>query len=255
MAIGKRQSRLQAEARRRLRLMLGREGEKIKSARKRRGWTQRRLGQESELSQTTVSQMERGEGATLSLAAWQRVAIALDLPLEIKLGRDAREETADAGHLALQELVMRLGGAAGYSRTFELPTKPSDPKHSTDVGLVDHLHRRLVLVECVNSFGDIGAATRSSDRKAKEAEGLAIALGHGEPYSVHTCWVIRDTRRNRELLARYPELFASRFKGSSRAWVRALAAGSEPPPALGLVWSDARATRLFDWRRPGMPAW
>ena len=193
--------------------------------------------------------MERGDGATLSIAAWQRMAIVLDLPYEIKLGRDAREETTDAGHLALQELVLRLGRAAGYGRTFELPTKPSNPQLSTDVGLVDHTHRRLVLVECVNSFGDVGAATRSSDRKAKEAEGLAISLGHGEPYAVHVCWVVRNTRRNRELLARYPEIFASRFTGSSRAWVRALVTGEEPPQALGLVWSDAKATRLFDWRR------
>jgi len=198
--------------------------------------------------------MERGDGATLSIAAWRRVAIVLDLPFEIKFGRDAREETADAGHLALQELVLRLGRAAGYGRTFELPTKPSNPRLSTDVGLVDNSRRRLLLIECVNSLGDIGAATRSSDRKAIEAEGLAISLGHGEPYAVHVCWVVRNTRRNRELLARYPEIFASRFMGSSRAWVRALTTGSDPPPARGLVWSDAKAMRLFDWRRPPRPA-
>jgi transcriptional regulator with XRE-family HTH domain len=250
MATGKRQSRLQAETRRRLRPTLAREGEKVRSARKRRGWTQQRLGNESELSQTTISQMERGDGATLSIAAWQRVGIALDLPLDVRLGRDSREETADAGHLGIQELVLRLGRAAGYGRTFELPTKPSHPQLSTDVGLVDPPNRRLLLIECVNSVGDIEAATRSSDRKAREAEGLAIALGHGQPYTVHVCWVVRSTRRNRELLARYPEIFASRFTGSSRAWVRALVAGGESPPGRGLVWSDLGATRLFDWRRP-----
>lgn len=227
-----------------------REGEKVRAARQRRSWTQKELGQRTDLSQPTISRIERGDGATLSLAAWQRVAMALDLPLEIKLGRDAREDTADAGHLAIQELILRLGRAAGYGRTFELPTKPSDPKHSTDVGLVDHAHRRLLLVECVNSLGDIGAAMRSSDRKAKDAEGLAIALGHGEPYTVHICWVIRNTRRNRELLLRYPEIFASRFTGSSRAWTRAVVAGEKPPQALGLVWSDVKATHLFEWRRP-----
>ena len=183
------------------------------------------------------------------MIAWQRVAIVLDLPLELKLGRDALEEPADAGHLAVQELVLRLGRAAGYRRTFELPTKPADPSRSTDVGLTDDSARRLLLIECVNTFGSINASIRSSDRKRAEAEALAISVGHGQPYAVHMCWVVRATRRNRQLIARYPELFASRFPGSSRAWVAALNMGSPPPTEPGLVWCDVRATLLFEWRR------
>ena len=51
---------------------------------------------------------------------------------------------------------------------------------------------------------------------------------------------------------RYPELFASRFPGSSRGWVDALTKGTPPPGQPGLVWSDVAGTRLFAWRRrPG----
>lgn len=105
----------------------------------------------------------------------------------------------------------------------------------------------------------MGAAVRSTIRKRADAEGLAAVIGAarpvpggpelGEPYSVATVWVVRATRRNRELVMRYPELFASRFTGSSRAWVRALTTGSPPPADLGLVWCDVRATRLYAWRR------
>lgn len=224
-------------------------GQKVRTARRRRGWTQRELGRRAELAQQTISQIERGDGATLSVAAWKRVAVVLELPFEVKIGRDALEEPADAGHLAIQELILRLGRAHGYGRTFELPTKSSDPLRSTDVGLVDHGHRRLVRVECVNTFGNIGDAVRSSDRKQREAEGLAIALGHGDPYSVDEVWVIRSTRRNRELLSRYPEIFASRFTGSSRAWVKVLTTGTETPGHPGLIWCNLKATRLFEWRR------
>ncbi len=249
MADGKRRTALEMRALRALHEVMQREGQKVRAARMRRGWSQRELGRRTGLAQATISKMERGDGATLSIVAWQRVATVLDLPLDLRLGRDRREEPADAGHIAVQELVLRLGRRAGYERTFELLTKPSQPGLSVDVGLVDHKRRRLVLVECVNSFGDIGAAARSSDRKGKEAENLAIALGHGRPYSVHVCWVVRDTRRDRELVARYPEVFGTRFSGSSQAWVRALTDGSEPPAERGLVWSDVRATRLFAWRR------
>jgi transcriptional regulator with XRE-family HTH domain len=250
MANRMRQSRQETEARRRLQPLMQREGAKVRAARRRRRWTQAELGRRAGLSQVTISRMERGDGATLSLVAWQRVADALELPLDLKLGRDAREETVDAGHLAIQELVLRLGRGVGLTRRFELNNRPSDPTRWTDVGLLDPVHRRMLLIECVNVFGDIDASVRSSDRKAAEAEALAIALGHGDPFTVHVCWVIRATRRNRELVSRYPEIFASRFPGSSRQWVAALSHGTPPPRERGLVWADVPGTRLCAWRKP-----
>jgi hypothetical protein len=66
---------------------------------------------------------------------------------------------------------------------------------------------------------------------------------------------VRDVERNRQLIARYPELFASTFPGSSARWARALSdppgptGRPDPPAELGLVWCDARATRLYAWRK------
>lgn len=248
----RRRSSLSVQARLALQGVLLREGDKVRRARKRRHWRQRQLAAKTRLAQSTISELERGSGGTLSLETWQQVAMVLGLPLDLKLGRDAMEEPADAGHLDIQELVLRLGRACGYGRTFELAAKPDDPSRSTDVGLADDLNRRLIQVECVNSFGSINASIRSADRKRAEAEALAVALGHREPYSVHQVWVVRATRRNRALLARYPELFAARFAGSSRAWVAALTTGSQPPTELGLVWCDVRATRIFEWRGGGL---
>jgi hypothetical protein len=161
------------------------------------------------------------------------------------------EEPTDAGHLGIQELVLRLGRSTGRTRTFELPTRPADPALSVDVGLRDDRQRVLMLNECWNTFGSINAAVRSTKRKVAETENLAVAIaGDSAPYRVAACWIVRDTKRNRELLARYPEIFASTFTGSSAAWVRALTDSDAPPPVgLGLVWCDLRATRLFAWRK------
>lgn len=237
-----------AEAHRLVRDQMLREGAKIRRARKRRRLTQAQLAARVGLSQSTISDIEIGEGASLSIHVWQRLASFLELPLRVEVGRDAIAEPADAGHLRIQELMLRLGRAGGYLRTFELTTKPADPSRSVDVNLRDDIHRRLLRIECVNTFGDIGAAVRSSDRKGADCQGLAIAIGHGQPYAVHSCWVVRATRRNRSILARYPELFASRFPGSSNGWVRALTTASQPPAAQGLVWCDVAATRVFEWR-------
>ena len=53
-----------------------------------------------------------------------------------------------------------------------------------------------------------GASVRSTNRKLAETQALAVALG-GEagPYRVAAVWVVRDTPRNRAVLARYPETF------------------------------------------------
>ncbi len=62
-------------------------------------------------------------------------------------------------------------------------------------------------------------------------------------------WLVRATARNRALVARYPEVFAARFPGSSAGWVRALVAGAPTPTGTGLVWCDVASTRVFAWRR------
>jgi hypothetical protein len=175
--------------------------------------------------------------------------MALGRDIEIRLGRDPIAEPADAGHLAIQELILRIAAKAGFQRRFEMATRPVDPTRSADVGLRDDQRRRLVLVEAWNTFGDLGAASRSTDRKVAEAEQLAVATGGDEPYSVHSCWIVRATTRNRALVARYPSIFAARFPGSSLAWARALMLGTEPPGEPGLVWCDVGATRLLAWRR------
>jgi transcriptional regulator with XRE-family HTH domain len=240
---------LVAEAKRRNREQLAALAHEIRSSRERRGLTQRRLGERVGLSQSALSKIERGLGGSFSLETWQRPALALDRPLRFELPRDPRADPADAGHLAIQELVLRVASEAGWTVLPELPTRPGASWRSGDVVLRSEVLRALVLVECVNVLGDVGAAARSFDRKLIDLEELGVGLGHGQPYRTAGCWVIRASRSNRELLRRYPSLFGARFPGSSLGWLQALAAGKPPPLGPGLVWSDGRATRLVVWRR------
>lgn len=244
-----RRPELIAEAARRNQLQLARLGADLRASRKRRRWTQARLGEAIGVVQSTISDMELGRGGSLSVDVWQRAFLAVDRQLLLDATRDPAGEPLDAGHLLIQELVLRIGRAAGYRGLFEVPTRPSDPSRSADVGLRHDGHRVLSLIECWNTIGDIGAAARSTSRKLAEAEALAVAIGGERPFAVRGCWVVRDTRANRALLGRYPEVFTARFPGSSAAWVRALAAGTAPPAEPGLVWCDRSGGRLYAWRR------
>ncbi|MCI0582587.1 MAG: hypothetical protein L0227_06775 [Chloroflexi bacterium] len=158
-------------------------------------------------------------------------------------------EPRDAGHLAAQELVLRLGRAHGRTASFELPTRPADPSRSSDVGLRDDTLRTLILVEIWNRLDDLGAAARATDRKVVEASAhAAFAGGDDDPYGVAACWLLVDTAANRRLVGRYPQILRARFRGSSLLWVAALSEGAAPPAEPGIAWIDRRGGRIVPMR-------
>ena len=228
-------------------------GREVRDARIRLHLTQAELAARVGVHQTSISGIELGRGAGVSLETWVALGVALGRPLAVSFSKplDRTMATpADAGHLEIQEALLALAAATGRRAVAELPTRPADPAHSTDVALRDDTHRVLILEEAWNTFGDVGAAIRSTNRKRAEAEERAVVLGgDGAPYRVASVWIVRATAANRALVARYPHLFATTFDGSSRAWKRALTDGEAPPDRPGLVWFDAATGRLIAWRR------
>jgi transcriptional regulator with XRE-family HTH domain len=243
-----RRGALAVEVERRVREHLARLGAEIRKARSQRHLTQRQVADLAGVGRMVVSRIERGVGG-VPIEALQRVALAVGHPLIITLQRDVVGETADAGHLAMQELVLGVGRRAGFHGRFELAMRVAEPWRSTDVGLIHDALRMLIVVECWNTIGDVGAAARASTRKLSEASALAAARWGELPAVTGLVWVIRSSARNRALVARYPEVFTARFPGSSARWLATLLEGTPPPNQSGLVWSDVAAKRLFAWRR------
>jgi transcriptional regulator with XRE-family HTH domain len=222
-------------------------GRDARATRRSRQLTQAALGEKVGLSQSEISHLERGNGARTPLETWVAIGIALARPLAIGFSRDVVDPAPkDAGHLVAQELVLRLAAKTGRTARFELPTRPSNPSRSVDIGEIDRVNQVLILIEIWNRLDDIGGAVRSSDIKVVEA--MALTLAPGSPLRVASCWVLVDTAANREIVRRYPAILRARFPGSSAAWVRALVQGSPPPAESGLVWADVRADRLRELR-------
>ena len=222
-------------------------GREIKQSRQRRRLHQQALADRVGVSRALVAKIEAGHATGTAPEIWFALAVSLDRFLKFEFARDPLQELADAGHADIQELVLRVVKPCGYRGGFELRTRPTDPSRSIDVPLLSHQQRRLVIVECWNTFGDLGGAARSSQQKQAFASEAAVVLGgDGDPYAVGMCWIVRDTKRNRELVARYQHIFDAFLPGSSLAWVKALTVSGAPMPAQpGLVWCDLRATRLF----------
>jgi transcriptional regulator with XRE-family HTH domain len=221
-------------------------GGQLRHARRARRMSQRALAARVGLSGARLSEIERGLGARAPLETWIAIGIALDRPLAVTLSRPLQPADADdaaAGHLRIQEHVLKLARATGRSGTFELPTRPLDPSRSADVGLRDAAHATRILVECWNTIGDLGAAVRATHRK------LAEAAATWPDDRIASVWIVAATAANRALLARYPHVIESTFPGSSRAWASALEHGSGAPRDPGLVWFDPAAGRLTEHRR------
>jgi len=179
------------------------------------------------LSQSTVSRIELGDAGGMSLAEWVRTAAVLDVPVRFEQGRDPQATPADAGHLELQELLLRRGTKHGYITSAEVPTGAA--RWSVDVQWRSEARRVIVIIETWNAIGDIGASVRSFTRKIDETE---AALQGPEPVRIAGCWVLRDVPRNRLLLDRYPHVFRA-----------------------GAAWFLARVgTRAQQWRRATAPA-
>ena len=246
---GRRRTNLWAEAQRRNRESLARLGAEVRAARGVRRLTQASLGARVGVSRMTISRAERGLGGGLTLDAWQRIAIALGTTLRVEPA--ARPAGGDRRRRPPGDR-----GAGPATRPCRGVQGPRRAPHEAERALALHRRRldrrrprRLTVVECWNTIGDVGAAARTSARKLAEAEAIATARWGERTHEVGLVWVVRATKRNRALVARYPEVFASRFPGSSARWVQALAEGDLPPAEPGLVWTTIGATRIFAWRR------
>ena len=227
-------------------------GGMLRPARLRSRRRQKDMGQIVGLSASRYGEVERGGGATLPLATWVALGLAIGRPLSVAFSRPVPGEPADAGHLEIQEFLLDLARRTGRRGTFELPTRPADPWRSVDVGLQDDRRRELVLVEAWNTIGDLGAARRSTTRKLAEAEQLAAALGGERPFRVAAVWVVRASATNRGLVARYPAVIDAACPGSSARWLRALETGAGAPEGgVGFLWWDPSRHRLSARRRSG----
>ena len=201
------------------------------------------------MRRTRIGELELGKGASAPLTLWVRLGTAVDRPFAASFLRDLHEvpEPIDAGHLAAQEVVLRLARRAGRSGEFALPTRRSGSPGVVDVAIRDDIQRVLILVEIWNRLSDLGAASRSTSRKTGEVEGAILPTG----FRLASCWLLVDHAANRAIVRRFPEIVRARFPGSSLVWVRALVEGSEPPTSPGIAWVDPRSGTITDLRVRG----
>ena len=235
-------------------------GAALRDARKRLRLTQRQGALRAGIDQTTWSRLETNRDSGFTLLTWDRAAHAVGTTLNAFLPQaSAADLPRDAVHLRNQELVLRVASAGGWRGV---------PEQALDADLTRSRHGDVVLtrrrataaahevclIEVVDWVANAGESVRDFQRRLAALDRYAVARmrpADAVPIS-GGCWLLRATRRNRELINEHRHFFRSRFPGSGRTWLAALTSTAAPMPAdPALLWVDVGGTRIFPSRLGG----
>ncbi len=228
----------------------------LKDARQRTSVSQATAARRAGLGASTWSWLEIGRDGRVTLTTLNRAAMAVGVTLNAYLkGASATTQPRDAVHLRHQELVIRTAAPGGWQ---PLPEELIDREARTSRAVDVLLSRRSLgrptcyaVAEIWDWLADVGAAVRDWSRRLDAVERYAIARMVGdEPLPrVSGVWVLRATRRNRQLVNDHRAFFRARFPGSGRAWLAALTDPAREVPAQpALLWVSVAGDRLYGSR-------
>lgn len=155
-----------------------------------------------------------------------------------------------------------MASGGGWSSRVEAALDdPARGSRSADV-LLERTNAKarmeIALMEIWDWFDDVGAGFRSWDGKVARVERGALARIPLSPADareeaalphVGGCWIVRATVRNRALVAAHRALFAARFPGAGREWLRAITDPNVAMPAEpAMLWVSVTGDRIWPVR-------
>ena len=230
-------------------------GRALKEGRARHGWTQAQAASRAGLSRSEWSTLELGRRPS-TVRAINRAAHALGSNLSAYLDQiSAAEMPRDAEQLRNAELVIRSAKPGGW-RSLPEAQLDRDARTSRWVDVLlerRHAHSATEYCACEiwDWLADVGGSVRDFARRvdALDRHGVARMRGDEPVPRASGFWLLRATRRNRELVAEHRNFFHDRFPGSGRAWLAALASPAAPMPMEpALLWVSVSGERLFPAR-------
>jgi len=211
-------------------------------------WTQRDLAAQSGVAQPTISRIERGSMPGLSVAALDRLCVALGIRYSITWDPPRTIATPrDHVHAMCSAYVARRLAAAGWIVEREVEIGGDRSRGWID-GIAFHPARSVLLVtEIKTEIDDIGAVERQLNWYAREAGHVARARGW-RPTTTTSALILLASRANDLILASSSDVFRLGFPGRARAF-RALVDGhlTDMPRAVAMI--DPRSRRVA-WLLP-----
>ncbi len=203
--------------------------------------SQRKLAERVGISQTALSRLERGLGASTGLDIWAACAAALDVQLAAFLERTAGASLPrDIEHLRRQNLIVSVSAGGGWRAIPEAAVDGGQWSRSIDVLLGRATRHEAAVIEIWDLLLDGGEAMRGLAGKVQ-----ALREQLGSTWRVQGLLVVRGTHRNRALVRQLRPLFSARYPASSASWLRSL---TDPQTSMpnegGFAWTTVDGSRL-----------
>ncbi|MEO8625925.1 MAG: hypothetical protein ABI452_04420 [Candidatus Limnocylindrales bacterium] len=249
-----RRTPLQASADRAAEATAGKLASMLKDGRVRYKYKQSDAADRAGMSRGRWADLETGRGGDAPIATWSRAAFAVGGTLDAWIKQtSATTPPKDAVHLRNQELVLRLSISGAWTALAEeFLDREARTSRAADVLLTrrspnNTAQREYALWDVTDWIEDAGAVVRDFTRRLDGTDRYAVARMQPNEPVPHTagCWLVRATRRNRELVAQHRHFFRGRFPGSGRAWLAALTTPTAPlPKQPALLWVSVTGTRI-----------
>ena len=185
----------------------------IRALRRRRGWRQSDLAIACEVSQSVVSDIERGHADRVALSVLIRLAAALEarVLLELRWRGGELERLLDADHAAVAAALVRRLGALGWDVRVEVTYATARVAGSIDVLAWHSGTGALLVVEVKTEIASAEATIRKLDEKTRLGAAIAAERFGWRASSISRLLVIEDRRTARRRVAAHGELFGIAF--------------------------------------------
>lgn len=196
-------------------MLLAKLARELGDARRAAGLSARDVAIAAGVSDDTIRRLERGEPRTATIDLIARVAEVVGLQLGASLHPNG-DPVRDRGHLVLIDRLRKRLGPTVRLRT-EVPIPISGDLRSGDavVAVVSADGLADILIEAETHLDDIQLVERRGAAKQRDLGARRFVL------------LVADTKHNREVIERHPEL-RERFPVGARTALAALARGQDP---------------------------
>lgn len=192
--------------------------------RKRRGWTQQRLGSEAKLSRWVVGEVEAGRAPRIAAQELVSIVAALGghLMIRITYQGEGLDRLRDRRHAALVNSMVELLRAAGWEVATEVSFSVYGERGSVDILALHPVTGTLLMIEVKTVVPDIGGMLATIDRKVRLAPELARARGWNVG-SIARLLVLPESSTARRRIADHEATFENAFPARNvevNRWLR-----------------------------------
>lgn len=193
----------------------------LRAIRRRKGWSQRRLAAQLDISQSELSRRERGSLENCSVAEVERWGVALGAHVSLDVRVDGERPLMDARHARLQEWFAGMLRRHGWTVLVEQSFNQYGDRGRIDVLAHRAVDNAVLVVEAKTRIDDVGDVLGRLDVKRRIAPILAREQ-QWQASAVVPMFLILEQRTNRRRVGDHATVFAQfTLRGlGAAAWLR-----------------------------------